>query len=253
MLGRPLRHARRATAPAGWQAVGMSRHNDNRSAVSDVSRYESLLGEPIVVADPRITGAQAARVLGITPAQVRSLVARGRLPRHSDRGRARQFRLSDVRFLEEPITVDQAAEIWTCNRDEAHETIARGSFSATGDARRPLRRVDADLEHGRRRTRSNAGDPGRTLVERDHWSSTCRRAAGWLGTAEVAETLGIAPSYARRLAVDGRLPAERDAFGRWWAEADRIQLIADARAWQREHGRSPTTWPARRGKTRDGR
>ncbi|WP_432887939.1 hypothetical protein ACQPYH_06340 [Kribbella sp. CA-245084] len=151
--------------------------------------------------------------------------------------------MSDVIGLETTLTVEEAAEIWSCSREDAGEIVARGPFPATGDAQRPIRRVDVDLEQGRRWTRSDPAHPGRVEVECRLWSAKRRRASGWMGTTEGAEILGIAPSYARRLAVSGRLPAEQDAFGRWWFEADRIQLIANGRAFRREHGMSTSRWP----------
>lgn len=217
----------------------------------DVARYERLLGEPIVVADPRITGAQVARVLGITSSQARQLAAHGELPSHGDRGKARQFRLSDVQRLEATISVDDAVKIWMCSRDEAVRIIAEATLAATSDPQRPIRRVDAVLEQGRRWKRAGSGHPARVPVERPRWSRKQRRANGWISTTEGAEILGVGPSYARRLAVEGGLPAEQDAFGRWWFETDRIQLIADVRTFRREQGWSFQPWEYGRRVTRE--
>lgn len=217
------------------------------SARADASRYEDLLGEPLVVADPRITAAQVVRVLGITRSQVRGLADRGELPRRGGRGKERQFLLSDVRRLEASITVDEAGQIWACSREAAGRIIEQAAFAAIRSPLRPLRRVDAVLEQGRRWRRAGPDHPGRVeprrdLLDRPRWSSKQRRSRGWIGTTEGAAVLGIGPSYARRLAVRGGLPAEQDAAGRWWFEADRIQLIADVRAFQREQEWSIPPW-----------
>ena len=60
---------------------------------------DSLLGQPRLVDDPRISITQAAVVLGKKPAQVHRFIAPGRLPRHGPPNNGRPLLLSEVEAL----------------------------------------------------------------------------------------------------------------------------------------------------------
>lgn len=63
---------------------------------------EQLLGEPIVVDDPRITTGQAERVLGLNRGQVPRLQRQGWLERNGAAQLRRYYRLIDVLELAQP-------------------------------------------------------------------------------------------------------------------------------------------------------
>ena len=78
---------------------------------------EALLGHEQMVADPRISAAQAASVLNMTVAQVYRLMRLGRLATHGPPGTSWQLLLSDVeryRDRGEAITVKEAARLLRC-------------------------------------------------------------------------------------------------------------------------------------------
>src|SRR4051794_21933185 len=75
---------------------------------------DRLLGQPRMVADPRISMAQGAVVLGKKPAQVHRFIALGRLPRHGPPNNGRPLLLSQVEALRdkgEPIPLKDAATL----------------------------------------------------------------------------------------------------------------------------------------------
>jgi hypothetical protein len=73
---------------------------------------DPLLGQPRLVADPRVSIAQASVVLGKSPTLVRKMVGDGRIPRHSRPRNGRPLLLSEVEALRDkgdPIRLRDAA------------------------------------------------------------------------------------------------------------------------------------------------
>ena len=214
-------------------------------------RCEELLGEKIVVPDPWITTAQAARVLGIQPEQVRRLVHQGWLHQQAPSRLARRFLLSEILELNEPIPVMVAADLIGCDWEEVIALLDSGRFRRTGDPLLQARRVDAMLERGRRR-RPGPGRPAR----RTPGPSATRQQPrprpvpalakqvdddGLIGLREAAQVLVMSEDWTLELARAGRIPAERGAQGRWRFSAAKLQLVVNAWRTASAHGRRPPT------------
>ena len=218
---------------------------------------EELLGEPIVVADPVITTAQTARVLEIRVVQVYRLVRQGWLQRHGAQRTARCILLSDVLVLREAITAADAAELIGCRLDDVLAMVESRRLRPTGDSLRPVRRVDAMIDVGRRHkpgparpARSQTVLPDQPAQEQPDRPVTPHPDPapddGKVGVGEAAARLGLSEVWVYELARTERLPAERDSLGRW--RFDPLKLSMVLRAWQhaRDHGRLPPTLSRRR-------
>jgi hypothetical protein len=180
--------------------------------------FDPLLGQRRMVADPRISAAQAATVLGKTVEHVHRLMALGRLPRHGPPSTFWQLRLSDVERLRdrgEPIPLKEAARLLRCATDDVRTLIADGKLTAVPGSRRPVYLLEvqalaAALDLPPR--------PHRPLPPEDH-----------VNTREAARMLGRSISRIRQLAAEGRIPAQRDENGNYWYKPDHLEMVR--RAW----------------------
>jgi excisionase family DNA binding protein len=115
--------------------------------VADVPVGETVLGEPRVVGDPRITTAQAGVILKMTRQRVWNLIGRGDLPAYGPRNSARRLELSDVQQLAtlgEPISVGEAARILHCPTDDVRALIQAGQLRGRPGSRYPVYRPEVE-------------------------------------------------------------------------------------------------------------
>jgi predicted DNA-binding transcriptional regulator AlpA len=106
---------------------------------------DPLLGQPRMVADPRISVAQAAEILGKTTERIYRLIQLGQLPRHGKPRKSRQLLLSDVlrlRGLGEPISIGQAARRLRGSPADVRRLIADGKLTLVPGSRRLLYPAD---------------------------------------------------------------------------------------------------------------
>jgi hypothetical protein len=110
-----------------------------RDEAADDPVIDPVLGEPRMVADPRITADQAAAILGTNRAHSYRMVGQGRLPAYGSPHQTRRLLLSDVRRLkarEESIGLREAAHLLGCSIGDVRDLIASGDLKAVSDARR---------------------------------------------------------------------------------------------------------------------
>jgi hypothetical protein len=182
--------------------------------------FDPLLGQQRMVADPRISAAHAAAILGKTVEHVHRLMALGRLPRHGAPNTFWQLRLSDVEHLRdrgEPIPLKEAARLMRCTTDDVRKLIADGKLTAVPGSRRPvyLLKVQALAAALDMPTRPRHPQP--------------LPPEGRVNTREAARTLGRSISRIRQLAAEGRIPAQRDENGNYWYKPDQLEMVR--RAW----------------------
>ncbi|WP_328324498.1 hypothetical protein OHA70_33460 [Kribbella sp. NBC_00382] len=148
------------------------------------NRLEDLLGEPLLAADPLIDLKQAAAVLDVTVAVVRSMLDSGALPRQNTaQGKlsTRTVRLADVlAWVEAParINVAEAARILGESTTAVHRLSAVRLLTWHG-GQLPLARAEVE---------------GLALRRRN-----------WLGLAEAAKALRVTPEEVHRLLSSGTL------------------------------------------------
>ncbi|MFG1820619.1 helix-turn-helix domain-containing protein [Kribbella sp. NPDC049174] len=184
---------------------------------------DPLLGQPRMVADPRISITQASVVLGKSPAQVHRFIALGRLPRHGQPNNGRPLLLSEVVALRdkgEPIKLVPAARRLQCSLDDVRKLIADGKLPLVPGTKSLV--YPADVKELAATSATNL--PRKPQVP-----------DGYVGTAAVAKRLGRSESYIRQMAADGRLPA-MFVSGRWYFDPNRIDMIERARHAQAVRG-----------------
>jgi len=188
---------------------------------ADLAEVDLLLGQPRMVADPRISTAQAAAILGLPPGQVRRLMARGELPVHGPPRSQRRLLLSQVRRLAalgEPITVGQAATILRTTTNEVRARVAAGQLTERPAGGRPVYRGEAE------------NLARRLAVDQAARGPTARRGpAGHLTTSEAARILGLSRAGTRAQAAARRLPAPRNSRGQYWYRPAHLEMVARAR------------------------
>ncbi|MEV0291144.1 hypothetical protein AB0H36_44035 [Kribbella sp. NPDC050820] len=177
---------------------------------------DPLLAQPRMVADPRISIAQAGVVLGKRPSQVRRLIALGRLPRHGPASNTRPLVLSEVEALRdkgEPIKLVAAARRLGCPLAVVRQLIADGTLPMVPAATTLVYPADVRMI---------------AEVMSDKLPRKPGVPEGYVGTAAVASRLSLSVSSIRVMAADGRLPAVSVA-GKWYFDPDRIEMIRRAR------------------------
>jgi len=178
---------------------------------------DPLLGQPRMVADPRISVDQAAEVLGKTAAQVRRMVTLGRLPRRGEPNKFRGLLLSDVlrcRQRGEPIDLSTAAKLLDCSKAQIRRLIADQKLDLVPGTQSRVYETDVrQLASRRPRPRPPAPEPP----------------DGHINTAAAAAVLGASIRSTQRLAAAGRIPAYRDSAGRYWYRPEQMHLVRRAR------------------------
>jgi excisionase family DNA binding protein len=109
------------------------------------------------------------------------------------------------------------------------------------------------LEHGRRR-KPGPGRPARRTPDARSQERAAPRVPkpsppsateveddGLVGLREAAAALGMSEDWTRELAEAGRIPAERDAGGRWRFSIARLKLVVNAWRTASAYGRRPPT------------
>jgi predicted DNA-binding transcriptional regulator AlpA len=183
-------------------------------------RIDPLLGQPRMVADPRISVAQAAEILGKTTERIYRLIQLGQLPRHGKHGKprkSRQLLRSDVlrlRGLGEPISIGQAARRLRGSPADVRRLIADGKLTLVPGSRRLL--YPADVQRIARTWSPPASE------------SQPSSPAGQVNTPAAARILGRSVSGTRRLAAAGRIPAHRDDNGHYWYRPEHLDVILRA-------------------------
>jgi hypothetical protein len=175
-----------------------------------------VLGQPRMVADPRISIAQAADVLGKTPQQVYRLIKLGRLHRRGEPGKFWGLLLSDVVRLRdkgEPLKLAQAAPRLGCSIAEVRELIADGKLPLVPGAKSLVYPSDV-LATAKTLAKRRVGRP--------------EAVAGQIDTAAVARRLGLSDSRVRQMAAAGKLPA-MFVDRQWWYDSTRIDMIERVR------------------------
>jgi hypothetical protein len=202
--------------------------------------FDRLVGQQRMVADPRISTAQAATILGKTVEHVYRLMALGRLPTHGQPNTFWQLRLSDVERLRdrgEPIPLKEAARLLGCATDDVRKLIADGKLTAVAGSRRPVYLLEVQALAAAMDLPSRPAHP-QPLPPKGHVS-----------TREAAKILGRRISRTRQLAAEGRIPAQRDENGNYWYRPEQLEmvrhawLVADAN--DRGEGVDPRTAPPR--------
>jgi hypothetical protein len=181
---------------------------------------DPLLGQPRMMADPRISVDQAAEVLGKTAAQVRRMITLGRLPRRGAPGKFRGLLLSDVlccRQRGEPITFAAAAEILDCSKAQIRRLIADQRLALVPGTQRRVYENDVRQLASRRPHPSRTGPPAPESPD------------GHIDTAAAAAILGASIRSTQRLAAAERIPAYRDSAGRYWYRSEQLHLVRRAR------------------------
>jgi hypothetical protein len=151
-----------------------------------------------MVDDARISTAQAAVVLGLSPGQVWWLMARGDLPVHGPPRRQRRLLLSEVRRLAargEPISLGQAAKIRRTTTSDVQARVAAGQLTERCASARPVYRGEVENLACRL-----AVDQARRPETRP------RGPAGHVTTAEAALILGLSRQGTRVQAARGGFP-----------------------------------------------
>jgi hypothetical protein len=181
---------------------------------------DPLLGQQRMVADPRISAAQAATILGQTVQHVHRLMAWGRLPTHGPPNTFWQLRLSDVerfRGRSELIPLREAARLLRCTTDAVRTLIAHGKLTAVHGSRRPLYLLEVQALAAASDVPPRPRHPRPPPPE------------GHLTTRQAAKMLGRSPSGIRQLAAEGRIPAQRDENGNYLYRRDQLEMVR--RAW----------------------
>jgi hypothetical protein len=182
---------------------------------------DPLLGQPRMVADPRISIAQAAVVLGKKPAQVHRHVALGRLPRHGPANNGRPLLLSEVEALRdkgEPIPLKDAATMLGRSLKATRELVADGHLPLVPGTKSMVYPADT--------TAVTAAKPQPPI----------RRPTGppgYLDTKQASERLGLTAIYVTQLAAEEKLPAVFQNR-QWWFDPQRIEMIRRARRARRD-------------------
>lgn len=169
-----------------------------------------------MVADPRITTAQAAVVLRVSPARVRHLLARGELVAQGRKHRERRLLLSDVERLAglgEPITVRVAAQILGCTMANVRALLAAGQLTERPRSDRRLYRVEVQ---------ALAASGAVT------WLTRRPGPVGCVSTSAAARILGVSVATARRRAAVGLVPSVRDERGYYWFRPEHLEMVARA-------------------------
>lgn len=125
-------------ARRGWQAW-------NLTSTPGDEPLDPMLGQPRMVADPRISVDQAAQVLGKTSAQVTRMIKLGRLPRRGEPNKFRGLLLSDVlrcRNRGEPIDLGAAAKLLRCAKGDIRQLIADGKLALVPGTQRRVYETD---------------------------------------------------------------------------------------------------------------
>jgi len=175
-----------------------------------------------MVADPRISVDQAARVLGKTSAQVRRMLKLGRLTRRGEPNKVRGLLLSDVlrcRERGDPIGLAEAAKRLSASKAGIRQLIADGKLALVPGSQRLVYEADVrELARNRpRRARRTAPPPK-------------GRPDGHVDNAAAALILGLSIRATQRLAAAERIPVHRDSTGRYWYRPEQLQLVRQA--WQ---------------------
>lgn len=212
-------HARRAHFGGSGAGCQLSRMESEDEEL-DEQPFDPLLGQQRMVADPRISAAQAATILGKTVEHVHRLMALGRLPRHGRPNTFWQLRLSNVERLRdrgEPVPLKEAARLLRCTTDDVRKLIADGKLTAVPRSRRPVYPLEvqalaADMDVPPRQPHPQPLPP-----------------EGCVDTREAARMLGRSISRTRQLAAEGRIPAQRDENGNYWYKRDQLEMVR--RAW----------------------
>jgi hypothetical protein len=181
--------------------------------------FDPLLGQQRMVADPRISAAQAATILGKTVEHVHRLMALGRLPTHGPPNTFWQLRLSDVERLRdrgEPIPLKEAARLLRCTTDDVRKLIADGKLTAVPGARRPVYLLEVQPLAAATELPPRPPHPQPPPE-------------GHVNTRDAAKILGRSISRTRQLAAEGRIPAQRDGNGNYWYKPDQLEMVR--RAW----------------------
>ncbi|WP_329481570.1 hypothetical protein OG555_05405 [Kribbella sp. NBC_01484] len=194
---------------------------------------DPLLGQPRMVADPRISIAQGAVVLGKKPAQVHRFIALGRLPRHGPPNNGRPLLLSEVEALRdkgEPIPLKDAATMLGRSLKAIRELVDTGHLPLVPGTKSMVYPADlaaiaaAKIQPPIRRP---AGPPG------------------YLNTKQTAERLGLTAIYVTQMAAAEKLPAVFQDR-QWWFDPARIEMIRRARRARRARRDRVIARPLRR-------
>jgi hypothetical protein len=182
---------------------------------------DPLLGQPRMVADPRISLGQGAAVLGKTVVQVRRLITLGRLPRHGPANNFRPLLPSEVEALHakgEPISLKEAARKLSRSLAATRELVADGHLSLVPGTKSLVYPADVAVlarAPSQRSIRRPAGPPG------------------YLDTKQAGHHLGLTGPYVSQLAAEEKLPAIFQD-GQWWFDPDQIELVRRARRARRD-------------------
>jgi hypothetical protein len=199
-------------------------HEDSGDAPVD-----PLLGQPRMVADPRISVAQAAVVLGKTPAQVYRLIKLGQLRRRGGPNTHYGIALSDaveLRDKGEPISLKQAARKLARSVDATRELVADGHLPLVPGTKSMVYPADV------------------AAIAAASAQPSIRRPAGpdgYINAEATAKRLGLSTRYVRQLAAEEKLPAVYQD-GQYWFDPERIAMVRRARRARRERAvpRRPT-------------
>jgi hypothetical protein len=188
--------------------------------VAGVPASETVVGEPRMVGDPRITTAQAGVLLKMTRQRVWNPTGRGDLPASGPRHSARRLTLPDVQrpaVLGAPIRGGQAARPPHCPTGDARALIRAGRLRQRPDRRYPVSRPQVEELARRSGVDARAGPIPFGPV-------------GRMPTSAAARILGRSRQQTRALAAAGPIPAVRDHRGSYyWYRADQITPVARAR------------------------
>ncbi|TDO51553.1 hypothetical protein EV643_103292 [Kribbella sp. VKM Ac-2527] len=182
----------------------------------DADAIDPLLGQPRMVADPRISVTQAAVVLDKTPAQVYRTIQLGQLQRRGDPNTRYGIALSDVHELRdkgEPIPIRRAAQSLARSVSAILELVADGKLPLVPGTKSLV--YPADVQ-------AIAADVAGLPIRRPGGPS------GHVDTAAAAKRLGLSESYVRQMAAAEKiLGGFQD--GQWWFDSAHIDMIHRAR------------------------
>jgi hypothetical protein len=182
----------------------------------DADAIDPLLGQPRMVADPRISVTQAAVVLDKTPAQVYWMIQLGQLQRRGDPNTRYGIALSDVHELRdkgEPIPIRQAARSLSCSVSTVLELVADGKLPLVAGTKSLVYPADV---------KAIAADVAVLPIRRPVGLS------GYIDTAAAAKRLGLSESYVRQMAAEEKILGVFQ-HGRWWFDSAHIDMIHRAR------------------------
>jgi hypothetical protein len=123
-----------------------------------------------------------------------------------------------ARRLAKRVTVREAAVLLGYTQTGVRQLLRDRLLNRTPDASRPIR-----VDQVERLLASGWGPPQHPAQ------------VGRIDTAAAARLLGWSTSEVRQRARDERLPAVRDARGRWWFDPDQLAMVIRARR-SEEHG-----------------